>query len=177
MKAVYPAIDHQLERRFTASQQRIRVAKLDPLVRELRLRVKDVKRFVDSEDQRNPAQHVERERASLAGLVLVVGGGRRPPKQSALLVDAEIPGRADVQKSAHRGRGEPSAHLRVMALDGRVIQTAVECLVQRHRYLSLWITYSIYGDSCNHTTFFPGRYRVRLRDRNRGAGLARDVAA
>src|SRR5260370_10775961 len=155
MKAVYPAIDHQLERRFIASQQRIRVAKLDPLVRELRLRVEDVERLVDPEDQRNPAQHVEGERAGPTGLVLVIGGGGRPAKQSALLIDAEIPGRADVQKSAHRGRGEPSAHLRAMALDGRVIQTAVECLVPRHRYLSLWLTYSITDDSSNHPTFFP----------------------
>src|SRR5260370_38395352 len=99
MKAVNSAVDHQLERRFTASQQRIRVAKLDPLVRELRLRIEDVERFVDPEDQRNPAQHVEGERAGPTGLVLVVGGGARPSKQSALLVDAEIPGRGGVQKS------------------------------------------------------------------------------
>src|ERR1700726_712032 len=88
------------------------------MVRKLRLGVKDVKRLVDSKDQRNPAQHVQRQGADLTRLVLVVSGSCRPSEESALLVHAEIPSRADLEEGAHRGRGEAAAHLGFMALCG-----------------------------------------------------------
>ena len=60
VESVYPAIDHEVQRRPSA-KQRIRVRELWPLIRKFGVGIKDMECFVDPEQSRNPNETVKRQ--------------------------------------------------------------------------------------------------------------------
>src|SRR6185312_10192316 len=117
VEAIHLALRDEFGRR-PAAEHRISIRQLDPAVGERGVGIEDVQGLVDAEHERNAGQEVERQRADVAGLVLVEGRGRRRAEDGDLLLAAEPPLLRDIEEGTHRRPRHALAHLGFRALLG-----------------------------------------------------------
>jgi hypothetical protein len=80
------AIDHD-GKRGLPSKQLVAVGEANPVVGKRALGVEHLEVLVNSDDERDAREGIERQRAVFAALVLVECRASRPAEQPALLID------------------------------------------------------------------------------------------